>query len=72
LALVSGVSYYFWSFVFVWVYHVGVFMNTNIAAQIEQEMERLIFMAKRKYERMSPEEQERFKENVKNMTGKKG
>ena len=39
----------------------------NIAAQIQSEMERLIFVAKRKYERMTPEEQQAFQERIKNM-----
>lgn len=64
--MVSGYHDLGWSCWTVYVHHVDFFMK-NIAAQIQSEMERLIFVAKRKYERMTPEEQQAFQERIKNM-----
>lgn len=39
----------------------------NIGAQIQSELNRLIYLAKRNYERMTPEEQKAFEEHIKNI-----
>lgn len=39
----------------------------NIAAEIQKEMDKLAFLAKRKYDRMSPEQQEKMVATIKSM-----
>lgn len=42
-------------------------MKNNVAAKLQQELDRITFIAKRKFDRMSPEQQQQVLENIQNM-----
>jgi len=47
-------------------------MNKNIVDKVQKELDRIAFIAKRKYDRMNSEEQNQVIENIKNIFDYKG